>query len=36
VTYQSGKLILGEIQLLNQVPPQITGMVIDEQGKAID
>jgi len=36
VTYQSGKLNLGEIQLLDQAPPQITGMVLDDQGKAIN
>lgn|GEM_PF-6812353 len=36
VTYQSGKLDLGKIQLLSQSPSQLTGMVIDDQGKAIN
>lgn len=35
-TYQTGKLNLGEIRLLVQSLPQITGMVLDEQGKAIN
>ncbi|GGH18552.1 stalk domain-containing protein [Paenibacillus segetis] len=35
VTYQSGKLNLGVIKLLDQAPPQVTGKVLDEQGRAI-
>lgn len=36
VTYQSGNLNLGEIKLLHQVPPQLTGMVLNDEGKAFD
>lgn len=35
VTYQSGELNLGIVKLLDQGPPQVTGMVQDEQGRAI-
>lgn len=36
VTYQPGELNLGTIKLLDQGPPQMTGMVLDEQGRAIN